>query len=222
MKEMTMNAYKIFFNSVLVAGVFGCANNVWVKQGASANDFNVDRAQCNAQAYSIPFANVYQQAAVQNECLQGKGWTLRDKASHDASNAAAQSSWQSIISKNEADTQARCNDPAFKAYFQKTSCLAKDITFDQMADSSKITPQQKPVLMAVKKSIDAQNGPAFDALKKVPNAPGEKMFSLYQSQQPEVDKNALDLYSGKITWGEYNQKRKELAAKLQDAFKSLK
>lgn len=206
----------------LTLGLFACANNVWVKPGASVNDFNIDRAQCNAQAYSIPFANVYQQAAVQNECLQGKGWNLRDRASHDAGNSAAQSNWQTVMSKNNADAQARCNDPAYKAYYLKTGCLSTNITIDQMADTSKITPQQKPVLMAVKKGVDAQLAQVYISLKQIPNSPAEKMESLYQSQMPEADKNFLDLYSGKTTWGEYNQKRKELSVKLQDAFKNLK
>jgi hypothetical protein len=217
-----MKIYKFFMIFPLVIGAFGCANNVWVKPGASVNDFNVDRAQCNAQAYSIPFASVYQQAAVQNECLQGKGWTLRDRASHDAGVASTQSSWQSIMSKNESDSQARCNDPAYKTYYSKTACFTKDITIDQMADASKITPQQKPALIAVKKSLDAQMAQVFISLKQVPNAPGEKMYSIYQSQSSESDKNILDLYSGKTTWGEYNQKRKELGTKLQESFKNLR
>ncbi len=78
--------------STLAIGVFGCANNVWVKSGATANDFNVDKAQCNAQTYSVPFASVYQQIAIQNQCMQGKGWTLKDKAGYEATNSAAQSS----------------------------------------------------------------------------------------------------------------------------------
>jgi len=213
---------KILIVTTLVFTLFGCANNVWVKPGATLSDFNIDKAQCNAQAYSIPFASVYQQVAVQNECMQGKGWTLRDKASNDASNIASQSSWQSVMSKIEAEVKARCDDPANKAYFSKTACLSTNITIDQMADDSKITSQQKPVLMAVKKSLDAQMTKAFDTLKQIPNAPGARIASQYQAQSAEADKNFLDLYSGKITWGEYNQKRKELGVRLQEGFKNTK
>jgi len=202
--------------------ITGCANNVWVKKGASASEFNMDNAQCNAQAYSIPFASVYQQAIVQNECLQGKGWTLRDRDAHDASSAQAQSSWQSVMSKHDADSLARCKDPAFITYFQKTACYSKDISFEQMADATKITAQQKPVLMGVKKSIDAQNAQLLYALKSIPNAPGEKFASLFQVFAADTDKNTLDLYTGKITWGDYSQKRKDLASKLQESLKGLR
>lgn len=213
---------KHLFVLSLIFGLFGCANNVWVKSGATTNDFNMDRAQCNAQSYSIPFASIYQQAAVQNECMVGKGWTLRDKASHDASNTSAESSWKAVLDKSRSDAEARCNDPSYKAYYAKTACFAKDITFEQMADSTKITPQQKPILMAVKKSIDEQLSKVFSALKNIPNAPGEKIAAINKSFEIESDKNALDLYSGKITWGDYNHKRKEINAKIVEAEKNLK
>jgi hypothetical protein len=51
----------------------------WEKQGASSQDFNVDQAQCNAQAFSIPNANYMQVAIVQNQCLRGKGWYLVER-----------------------------------------------------------------------------------------------------------------------------------------------
>lgn len=154
--------------------------------------------------------------------MVGKGWTLRDKTSHDASNSAAESSWKSVMDKSKSDGELRCKDPSFKVYYAKTACFAQDMTFEQMADDSKITPQQKPVLMAVKKSIDAQFVQVFESLKQIPNAPGEKVVALYKSFDIEIDKNALDLYSGKITWGEYNRKRKEIAAKQTEAYKNLK
>jgi malonyl CoA-acyl carrier protein transacylase len=54
--------------------VGGCAQTVWVKPGASAQDFYRDHGQCNAQAFSVPGASLMQVAIVQNACLQGKGW----------------------------------------------------------------------------------------------------------------------------------------------------
>ena len=187
-----MNINKTFILTAIAIGLFGCANNVWVKSGATTNDFNMDRAQCNAQSFSIPFASIYQQAAVQNECMVGKGWSLRDKASNDASNSAAESSWRAALDKSRAEGELRCKDPAFKAVFAKTSCYAKDITFEQMADATKITPQQKPAFMAMKKSVDEQMDRFLTNLKSIPNSPGDKVAALYKTYDIEFDKNALD------------------------------
>lgn len=67
--------------AVVIAVVLaGCAaqqpQRLWYKAGASAQDFNIDRGQCNAQAFSVASGNLMQIAIVQNSCLQGKGWTL--------------------------------------------------------------------------------------------------------------------------------------------------
>ncbi len=92
-----------------------------------------------------------------------------------------------------------------------------------MADTSKITSQQKTAFLAFKKSSDAQFAQYIEALKKIPDSPGEKAATLYQTTLiPETDKNSIDLYSGKITWGEYNQKRKEINAKFMEASKNLR
>lgn len=59
--------------------LLGCATqqNYWVKQGASNEEFEMDKGQCTAQAFSIPNATLMQIAIVQNQCLRGKGWYLQ-------------------------------------------------------------------------------------------------------------------------------------------------
>ena len=64
----------------------GCAENYWIKNGASTQEFEMDKAQCNAQAFSIPNATLMQIAIVQNQCLRGKGWNLETRYKHPFSN----------------------------------------------------------------------------------------------------------------------------------------
>ncbi len=61
--------------------LLGCASQptYWMKQGASPHDFYMDKAQCNAQAFSISNALPMQIAIVQNQCLRGKGWYLAEQ-----------------------------------------------------------------------------------------------------------------------------------------------
>lgn len=47
---------------------------VWYKDGATQQDFAMDKGQCNAQAFSISGVTLLQAAIVQNSCMQGKGW----------------------------------------------------------------------------------------------------------------------------------------------------
>lgn len=59
-----------------VLALSGCATTetVWVRDGASSQDFYMDRGQCQAQAFSVPNAPLMQTAIVFNGCMQGKGW----------------------------------------------------------------------------------------------------------------------------------------------------
>ncbi len=46
-------------------------------------------------------------------------------------------------------------------------------------------------------------------------ADADKRWTDYlDATQPEIEKINLDLYKGVITWGEYNQLRKDLHAKM--------
>lgn len=57
----------------------GCASSkVWVKEGSSTRDFNVDAGQCKAQAFAVPGAPLIQVSIVYNACMEGKGWQLQN------------------------------------------------------------------------------------------------------------------------------------------------
>ncbi|SPJ17719.1 conserved exported hypothetical protein [Burkholderiales bacterium] len=61
----------------LAAALNGCAlHSVWVKDGASPEDLQMDAGQCRARSYSMPspMGNGYPLAMVYNACMQGKGW----------------------------------------------------------------------------------------------------------------------------------------------------
>ena len=62
---------------LIAASLYGCATDKgwhWEKDGASARDFNLDRSQCNAQAFAGGNGNMWTIAIIQNQCLKGKGW----------------------------------------------------------------------------------------------------------------------------------------------------
>lgn len=67
--------------AVCVALISGCAApQGWYKAGTTAQEFEMDRGMCNAQAFGVPGAmnNMMQVAIVQNACMRGKGWVLQE------------------------------------------------------------------------------------------------------------------------------------------------
>jgi len=106
---------------------------------------------------------------------------------------------------------ALCADPINQPYYAKTACKASDITFDQLLDKTKITPVEKAVLKDLYPKTQSLSSEAALNLRTYYGASGAKMADVAEGKfRPESDKNNLDLYSGKITWGEYNTKRKEI------------
>jgi len=75
-----MKKYLALFS---ILTTFGCATNeqqeMWFKQGASSQEFEMDRAACNAQAFSGSNGNLMMVAVIQNQCLRGKGWQIVTK-----------------------------------------------------------------------------------------------------------------------------------------------
>lgn len=59
----------------------GCATteDVWVQQGASDQQFYMDRGQCQAQAFGAPGMQALQVALIFNGCMQGKGWHTEER-----------------------------------------------------------------------------------------------------------------------------------------------
>jgi hypothetical protein len=58
----------------------GCATErYWEKPGASSSEFEMDRAQCQAQALSTAGMYMMQMALVLNACMRGKGWYIVER-----------------------------------------------------------------------------------------------------------------------------------------------
>lgn len=61
---------------LLVLLLAGCASRqlLWEKPGASQQDFEMDRGQCQAQAFGAPGMYAVQVAMIYNACMRGRGW----------------------------------------------------------------------------------------------------------------------------------------------------
>ena len=65
---------------LVVVLLAGCAQpKVWYQPGISPQQFEMDKGQCQAQAFGSPTMNSLQIAIVFNSCMRGKGWYLVDQ-----------------------------------------------------------------------------------------------------------------------------------------------
>jgi len=106
--------------------------------------------------------------------------------------------------------KALCTNPDYAAYFAKTFCVSTDATLAKMTDKSVINAQQKEALNAWSQAYD-RLAIEMNQTMRTGNAKDKKMAAYYDNIVfPAAQQNRLNLYDGKITWGEYNRHAKEI------------
>jgi hypothetical protein len=96
------------------------------------------------------------------------------------------------------------------------------MTFEQLADTSKISPETKAIFVELRTSVDALTNESLELQRKYRGVVGAKRADLYiTTAKVQNDKNNLDLYDGRITWGEYNRRRQDIARQYQDTANSI-
>jgi hypothetical protein len=208
----------------------GCQPMVWNRPGASQADFNTERYQCmqaSQQQTSSAYINQYGGAASSGQttndplfiaCMNAKGWSLQRQGALNEQAAQNKAEVEAGVKASRERAESICADPKFAPYYNKTACLADKMTFDQLADTSKISPEVKAIFPEVRNSIDANVREQLDLQRKYGGTVGAKRADLFMTTaKAQNDKNNLDLYDGRITWGEYNRRRQENNREYQAA-----
>ncbi len=210
----------------------GCQAPTWNKPGATVENFNTDRYECMqgsqaqaSSAYVGRYGGVASSGPVTNDplysaCMTAKGWTLQRQSDDQvAQNKAGEAELNSLKAKGEAI----CTNPALAAYYSKTACTADKITFEQLADTTKISPAAKAVFLEQRAASDGINREYADLLRKYGGGAGAKRADLFAgTAKIQNDQNNLALYNGQITWGEYNKRRQQNYADYMAAARNIK
>ena len=220
-----MKKIQVVCVSIFLALLSGCANNnVWTKAGAGQSEFSQARYNClqqSQQGASSAYVNRYggvavaSSGAVTNDglfsaCMNAAGWSLQNKDTLPQNQAQA-ASGKARFDQNIETMKAACISPEFQLYYSKTSCTANAVTMSQMSDKTKITAAEKPVLEAATIKIDTLTRDN-NSIIRTAGSEKDKAFANYLETiyMPLLDKNRFNLYDGKITWGDFNRRRKEL------------
>lgn len=201
------------------------ASYQWIKQGASDNDFAKDRYAClqeSQQRVSGSYVNRYggssSNTVVTNEtlfesCMNSRGWRLQRVTKQDQSSPknrevaeAAAFKYQSIIERSKEV----CADPSYEAFYTKSPCKPTDATLAQLSDTSRVTPQQKKTLDLLTPALQQNNRDLVQWYRTYGGQNGNARAAVVDLIFEKAEANRLNLYSGKITWGEFNKKRKEI------------
>lgn len=181
----------------------------------------------NAMAQSIADGNTNR--ARENffsNCMQSRGWTLQTAESVATMQAQSQDrveQYKAAMQSIEYEVKQMCGNPMYSAYFSKTSCLPADLTLSQLSDPTKATKKEKEAISAVDALlVKIINERADVAVKYMtPQALGNEIGAFERKAGDEFQKLRLDLYAGKITWGQFNSSRKNMTLQLKEQYKLI-
>jgi hypothetical protein len=232
MKFNSLTVKTIFFialNFLAVNNLFAQADKAWFKPKVYAESYKLDRDSC---------ATPGQSQTGYNNCMGQRGWTLVDrnilnadrKFCQDKSSSLDDSEKRSVYLScllekgwdEENDTQYKtrmlsrefaeaCKLEEHKLFNSKAPCEQKDITLQHLADASFINEQEKIAMLAFVKTADQIERKRLDAFRT--GGMLEKKLYEYRlkTSNPKIDEIRLSLLTGKINFGEFNKRRKELA-----------
>jgi len=148
-------------------------------------------------------------------CLQGIGWRKTDKEGSIASQQAPRNNAdRDRASQLRAERNAQCSNPKYAIIIAKSPCSSNDYTEQHLSDRSKITAQQKPLVQEFyeesKKRSQEWTVIIVRQIKE-PAAAAQRLRYLDSVVAPAFEQNTQRLLEGKITWGEFNTRDKQIA-----------
>jgi hypothetical protein len=166
----------------------------------------------------LNFDQFFKEQELFNLCMASK------QANNPSSkNTYSKSSFDAESKRLNLKAESNCQKDELKEYYSKTPCHVAGITFEHMSDATKITPAQKIAMQKARALADELNKEQLAINRNFGGAMGAKVSDLIESTTtPQNDKNNLDLYNGKISWGDYNQKRKEIITNFSEAIRKLR
>ena len=200
---------------------------IWEKPGSSQNDFSQDRYACmqqSQQPVSGAYINQYGGFASSNiitnnnlfsACMNSRGWNLTAKTSPQGSTP-----YKDAIDAITAEQREACSRDDLQAFYRKASCFANEATLDQLSDPSKISRDEKVALTKWRTVVGEFNKRTAAVHRQYNPNSGNSVAEIIEKGTISGDALALELYNGRIPWGEFNKRRREMLIKAQDEFKS--
>lgn len=202
----------------------------WYKPGATQNDFSRDKYNCLQQAQQRvagaqvnPYGGVASNTVVTNEglynsCMNANGWYLRSQQSEQQQTQAGANPLKAAIDQINRENQATCDREEYRPLRQKIACSVNDITLEQLSDKSTITASERPLISKYRGETEALNRRRAAAYRSYGGSKGADVALAVERAETLLERSALELYAGTITWGDYNKRRKEVYETYREEF----
>jgi hypothetical protein len=219
---------KLLITSGLLFLTMGCSHPkmLFDKSGLTSEEFNRDKYDCVQQSrtswsgggtgglgaammISAKSNADKQSAELFKMCMEARGYTSRE-VNDEEYEIQKNSPFKTKINQIGKERNDRCNRDDFKLFFIKSACKTDDITLEQLTDKTMISEVEKTVFSKYRSENKDSNNKVQEAIRTDGAAKDKEMGLVLERIYLQADKNALDLFEGKITWCEYNKCRKEM------------
>jgi hypothetical protein len=210
-----------FLTTIASAGVLACCaaqqqQGLWLKPGASLDDFAKDKYACMQQsqqptsaAYLGQYGGVSNSRVITNEnsfgaCMNASGWYLTQMTDPKGFNDA--------LSVEVVKLVQLCSQPDLQPIFaRRMACKPKDATPEQLSDRSKISEPERVALTKWRSAAEDANQKIAALDRQYEGKTGELFASQIEKTTIACAELASQLSAGHITWGEYNKGRVNIA-----------
>lgn len=174
----------------------------WRQVDKSRFDSEMQSCRDEQNASGIPPEN---KAKVYFSCMLSKGWDVQTRSAEN-------------IARLVDGLRAECAKDEYREIVAKSPCNTNAISLEQLSDRSKISDNQKQAFLSLSKYQENLYNSMLAAYRNGSLAEkkyAEEFYFKLPAARQAID---LDLYKGKISWGDFNSKRKELATTSNGVF----
>ena len=114
-----------------------------------------------------------------------------------------------------------CNREDYKIIFTKSACMPNNITLAQLADNAMISEVEKTAFSKYSLEVEGIYKRFIESLKNYGTPKAKEFGSALERINSRREKNTVDLFDGKIAWGEYNKNRKDIEQSIKDAVRRI-
>lgn len=230
----TSQLSRLLIMSGLLFPLIGCANPkmLFDKPGLTSEEFNRDKYDCVQQSrtswsgggtgglgaamiISAKSNAEKQSAELFKMCMEARGYNAHE-VSDDEFERQKSSPFKARMSEIIKERNERCNRDDFKLIFIKSACKVENITLEQLSDKTFISEVEKSSFSKYRAEAADTGNKILDANRNLGGPKEKEMGLVLERLNPQIDSNALDLFEGKKTWGEYNKNRKEMLRIIQE------
>lgn len=120
-----------------------------------------------------------------------------------------------------AETRAMCQRPEYEAIASKSACNSAEMKPEQLTDKSKLREADKISFLKMRGEIEARERRLISATQIWGQTISVPWSKAMETAAESAAENARALYDGKVSWGEFNRRRVEIARTYRERYAEI-